>query len=145
MELERIAEKFGVYFTERGLSKTYGRIFGYFMTAKQPTTMGELVEKLQISKSTASVEIRRLLLMGVIEKVLLPNERADFYQLKENIWEVNLYQKIQDIKKLREIVEEVPFNLLEKSDGLKELADYCVFMETELKLLVKKYAKKRKE
>jgi DNA-binding transcriptional regulator GbsR (MarR family)/ribosomal protein S18 acetylase RimI-like enzyme len=140
MECEKIIEKFGIYFTEIGLSKTYGRLFGYFMIVKQPISMGELVEKLQISKSTASTEIRRLLAMGVIEKVLLPNERADFYQLKKNIWAVNLSQKIQDIKKLRDIVEEVPLQF-KKLNSFKNLGDYCDFMEAELKLLVKKYAK----
>lgn len=141
MESEKIIEKFGIYFTEVGLSKTYGRLFGYFMTVKCPVSMGELVEKLHISKSTASTEIRRLLAMGVIEKILLPHERADFYQLKKNIWEANLSQKIQDIKKLREIVDEVSSHKLKKLDHLKELGDYCDFMEAELKLLVKKYAK----
>jgi DNA-binding transcriptional regulator GbsR (MarR family)/ribosomal protein S18 acetylase RimI-like enzyme len=141
MEFEKIIEKFGIYFTEIGLSKTYGRLFGHFITIQQPVSMGELVEKLQISKSTASTEIRRLLAMGVIERVLLPNERADFYQLKKNIWAVNLGQKIQDIKKLREIVEEVPLQKLKKLDSLKDLGDYCDFMEVELKQLVKKYAK----
>lgn len=53
-------ERFGIYFDEIGLNKTYGRIFGFFMTIKDPISMGKLVTELQISKSTASVEIRRL-------------------------------------------------------------------------------------
>ena len=69
MNTEIIMDKFGIYFDEVGLSKTYGRLFGFFMTTNEPVSMNQLVEKLQISKSTASVEIRRLLSMGAIEKV----------------------------------------------------------------------------
>ncbi len=145
MDSSKIIDKFGIYFAEIGLSKTYGRLFGFFMTIKEPTSMGKLVEKLHISKSTASTELRKLLAMGVIEKVLFPNERADFYQLKNNIWSMHLKQKVESIKKLRAIIEEVPHNMLEDLDHLKEMADYCTFIEDELALLIKKYARFSKE
>lgn len=140
-----IIEKFGIYFDEVGLNKTYGRMFGVFMTTKEPISMGKLVEELQISKSTASTELRRLLSMGVIEKVLLADKRADFYQLKQNIWTGNLQQKIQDVKKLRSIVEEVSEDDLLTLKHLKEMANYCTFLESELKILVEKYMKIAKE
>lgn len=145
MDFDKVMEKFGIYFDEVGLSKTYGRMFGFFMTTLKPISMGKLVEKLQISKSTASTELRRLLAMGVIEKVLLPDERADFYQLKKNIWNVNLNQKVQDVKKLRAIIKEIPSSVLEDLDHLKEMANYCAFLEAELEILIKKYMKFTKE
>lgn len=83
--------------------------------------------------------------MGVIEKVLLPDERADFYQLKQNIWVGNLHQKIQDVKKLRSIVEGIPVGDLEVLKHLKEMANYCIFLEGELKILAEKYIKIAKE
>lgn len=136
---EIIMDKFGIYFDEIGLSKTYGRLFGFFMTTNEPVSMNQMVEKLQISKSTASVEIRRLLSMGAIEKVLLPDSRADFYQLKKNIWVQNLKQKMRDIKKLQSIIEEIPKEQLENLNHLKEMAIYCLFIETELEVIVQKY------
>jgi DNA-binding transcriptional regulator GbsR (MarR family) len=51
MNYDGVTEKFGIYFSEVGLSKTYGRLFGFFMTTTQPTSMGKLVEKLQIYSS----------------------------------------------------------------------------------------------
>lgn len=139
MNTQNIMDKFGIYFDEVGLSKTYGRLFGFFMTTNEPVSMNQLVEKLQISKSTASVEIRRLLSMGAIEKVLLPNNRADFYQLKKNIWVQNLEQKKRDIKKLQSIIKEIPEQQLEDLNHLKEMANYCLFIESELEEIVQKY------
>lgn len=141
MDFEKVMDKFGIYFDEVGLSKTYGRMFGLFMTSTQPMSMGMLVDKLQISKSTASTELRRLLLTGAIEKVLVPEERADFYQVKKNIWNLNLNQKIQDVKKLRAIIEEIPSDVLEGLEQLNEMAGYCAFLEAELEILIKKYSK----
>lgn len=115
------------------------------MTTNEPVAMNQLVEKLQISKSTASVEIRRLLSMGAIEKVLLPNSRADFYQLKKNIWIQNLEQKNRDIKKLQSIIKEIPDEQLKHLNHLKEMANYCLFIESELEAIVKKYIEYMKE
>lgn len=141
MNLEKVWDNFGLYFDGVGLSKTYGRMFGFFMTATKPVSMGQLVEKLKISKSTASIELRKLLTMGVIEKILLSDERADFYQLKKNIWNLNLHQKVQDVKKLRAIIEEVPPKVIEGLKQLQEMSHYCAFLEAELEILIKKYLK----
>jgi len=142
---DKVIEKFGIYFDEIGLNKTYGRMFGLFMTIKDPISMGGLVTELQISKSTASVEIRRLLLMGYIEKVLMPDQRADFYQLKKDVWITHFLQKLQMIKRLQSIVEEVPTEDLEVFKNLKEMGDYCDFMEIELKTLADKYVRNIKK
>lgn len=139
MDTQSIMDKFGIYFDEVGLNKTYGRLFGFFMTANEPVSMNQLVEKLQISKSTASVEIRRLLSMGAIEKVLFSESRADFYQLKKDIWVQNLKQKNRDIKKLQAILREIPDEQLEDLNHLQEMADYCLFIESELEAIVQKY------
>ncbi|MBS0585973.1 MAG: bifunctional helix-turn-helix transcriptional regulator/GNAT family N-acetyltransferase [Verrucomicrobia bacterium] len=141
----KIVEKFGIYFDEIGLNKTYGRMFGLFMITREPISMGRLVTELQISKSTASVEIRRLLVMGYIEKVLIPEERADFYQLKKDIWVTHFLQKMQMIKRLQSIVKEVPIEELEVFKSLQEMGDYCDFMEIELKNLADKYVRNIKK
>jgi len=139
MPYDRVIEKFGLYFAEIGLNKTCGRLFGIFMTAAEPLSMGELVTLLQISKSTASTELRRLLSMGMVEKALLPDKRADYYQLRKNLWAVNLRQKIEDIRKLQSIVAEIAPPDLAKLEHLQAMADYCSFLAPELEALVKKY------
>ena len=148
MTFKKVIEKFGIYFDEMGFSKTYGRLFGFFITASKPVSMGDLLKEIKMSKSTASVELRKLLLMGVIEKVSISYQRADFYQLKPNIWRHNLEQKIESIKKLRSLVEEIPKNKRSALKQVNELFVYCTFIEVELKSLRKKYeklVKKRKE
>lgn len=145
MGIDKVIEKFGIYFDEVGLSKTYGRMFGVFMTSRDPISMVQLVDHLQISKSTASVELRRLLSMGVIEKLLLPDQRADYYQIKKDIWTLHLRQKIAEMKKLRAIIEEIPVDDRRGLKHLEAMGDYCVFIEEELEILLDKYIKNVRE
>lgn len=139
--MNTLIEHFGLYFSEVGLNKTYGRLFGVFLLATKPLSMMDLVEQLSISKSTASVELRRLLTMGVIEKTAIPGERVEYYQLKQNIWLGNLKQKIEDIQRLRSIITKVPSKKIKDHPNLVEMEQYCIFMEEELERLVKKYSR----
>lgn len=142
--MNALIENFGLYFSDVGLNRTYGRLFGVFLLGTSPLSMTNLVEKLGISKSTASVELRRLLTMGVIEKVAFAGERVERYQLKENIWLVNLKQKVEEIRRLRSIISKVPANSIKKHPNLLEMHQYCIFMEEELERLAKKYSRKQK-
>lgn len=142
--MNALIENFGLYFSDVGLNRTYGRLFGVFLLGTSPLSMTNLVEKLGISKSTASVELRRLLTMGVIEKVAFAGERVERYQLKENIWLVNLKQKVEEIRRLRSIISKVPSNNIKQYPNLVEMEQYCIFMEEELERLVKKYSRKQR-
>jgi DNA-binding transcriptional regulator GbsR (MarR family) len=145
MTVDKIIEKFSTYFASVGLSKTYGRLFGIFITSSEPISMGALVKLLGISKSTASTELRRLVTMGVIEKVSISNERADFYQLKKDLWFQNLLQKVQDIQRLKAIIEKIPMEMRQKWQGVETMFHYCSFIEQQLIAITKKYEKLLKE
>jgi DNA-binding transcriptional regulator GbsR (MarR family) len=47
---DKVIERFGIYFDEIGLNKTYGRMFGLFMITKEPISMGRIVTELEIRK-----------------------------------------------------------------------------------------------
>lgn len=140
MDISKIIEKFGFYFDEIGMNKTYGRLFGLFMVSAEPISMSQIIDILKISKSTASTELRRLLQMGYIEKVLVEQERADFYRLVKDVWAKHFLQKIEVIKKLHSIVKQIPKQELKSLPHLKQMGFYCEFMREELERLVKKYS-----
>jgi DNA-binding transcriptional regulator GbsR (MarR family) len=139
MEEKKIIEKFGLYFDHIGLNKTYGRMFGLFMTLDKPLSMSDVIEALQISKSTASTELRRLSLMGYIEKVAIPGQRADFYQLVPNVWQVHFYQKMEMIHKLSSIVQQIPAKERKNFKQLNSMSHYCDFMSNKLRLLIQEF------
>ena len=139
MDEKKIIEKFGIYFDEIGLNKTYGRIFGLFMISQKPLSMSEVIEALQISKSTASNELRRLLMMGYLEKVSFSGERSDFYQLVENVWQVHFHKKMEIIDKLSSIIELVPVKERKKFKNLKNMSEYCAFMQNKLSMLIQEF------
>lgn len=64
-----------------GFTRIAGRLFGYLLLSEQPCSIFELSRALAVSKASVSTDARRLLELGVLERVLLPTDRRDYYQV----------------------------------------------------------------
>ncbi len=130
-----------LYFSEIGLSKTFGLIFGLFLWENKNFEMKDIINEVKISKSTASVELRKLIQFGAIEKFYEIGQNAQLYRIKNNMWSEVLAQKKNEIDKLRSILNGVEKKKINKTTSLQDIQNYCDFMEEELPLLSQKYKK----
>lgn len=64
-----------------GFTRIAGRLFGYLLLSEQPCSIFELSQALDVSKASVSTDARRLLELGVLERVMLPDDRRDYYQV----------------------------------------------------------------
>lgn len=80
-------EKFCMIAEQDGFPRIAGRIMAFLLVNEGPYTLDELAEELQISKTSASTNARLLEQHGIIERVLKPGDRRDFYRLAEDHWE----------------------------------------------------------
>ncbi|MEE4198564.1 MAG: hypothetical protein V2I54_13050 [Bacteroidales bacterium] len=77
-----LIEEIGIYFDKEGFQPIAGRILGLLMVMdKERFTFDEIVEELQISKSSASITLRNLEMRGDIEYITLPGERKRYFQI----------------------------------------------------------------
>ena len=80
---QELVEEIGRYFDKEGLQPIAGRILGLLMVMdKELFTFEEIVEELQISKSSASNAIKNLEIRGQIEYTTLPGDRKRYFHLK---------------------------------------------------------------
>ncbi|MDY6799880.1 MAG: MarR family transcriptional regulator [Bacteroidota bacterium] len=77
-----LIEKIGIYFDKEGFQPIAGRILALLMVMdKERFTFDEIVEELQISKSSASITLRNLEMRGDIEYITLHGERKRYFQI----------------------------------------------------------------
>ncbi len=62
-----------------GLPKSYGEIYGLFFASEHPLALDEVINKLQISKGSASQGIRFLKSINALNAIYLPGDRRDHY------------------------------------------------------------------
>lgn len=78
-----IIETIGRYFDREGFQPIAGRILGLLMVMdKEQFTFDEIVEELQISKSSASNALRNLEIRGQVEYITISGDRKRYFRLK---------------------------------------------------------------
>lgn len=127
-------------FERVGFPRMSGRIFGWLLISQPPQqSTGELAEVLQASKGSISTMTRLLIQIGLIERVSLPGERRDYFQIKPHAWSQMTKQRISQIATFRELAEK-GLGILEGTstdhrERLQEMCDIHAFWERELPLL----------
>lgn len=77
-----LVESIGRYLEKQGYQPVAGRILGLLMVMdKEEYTFDEIVEEMQISKSTASNALKNLELREAIEYITYPGNRKRYFQV----------------------------------------------------------------
>jgi DNA-binding transcriptional regulator GbsR (MarR family) len=81
---KELVESTGCMYDKKGFQPTAGRIIGLLtIMDKEQYTFDEIVEELQISKSSASNALNMLEISNIIEYTTLPGDRKRYFQIKK--------------------------------------------------------------
>ncbi|MBT5973217.1 GbsR/MarR family transcriptional regulator [Desulfobacula sp.] len=75
------AEKFG-------FSRIAGQLEGLLLFSKEPMSLDEMAERLEVSKGSISTNIRFLESWKVVKKVYHRGARKNYYEIRGSIWEI---------------------------------------------------------
>jgi len=75
------AEKFG-------FSRIAGQLEGLLLFTREPMSLDEMAERLEVSKASVSTNIRLLERWKVVRKVYHRGERKNYYRIRGSIWEI---------------------------------------------------------
>lgn len=128
------------HFNNNGLSISLSKILALFLVSQEKViSMKDIIEKIGIAKSTASVEIARLEQMQFIEKTFKPNQRGHHYRLLPNLWSSALAKKQTELAALQNIIYNAQKEFSDIPSSLRELQQYVAFMEQEWPILIAKW------
>lgn len=136
-----LIEKIGLYFDKEGFQPIAGRILGLLMVMdKEQFTFDEIVEELQISKSSASNALKNLEIREDIEYITQPGDRKRYFQVRKQ----DKFTLIKGFeKKMRQSMDMFDCILSLKADKnssnavfLKEIKDTMEFVLTQLNKLI---------
>ncbi|MCP4357697.1 MAG: MarR family transcriptional regulator [Chloroflexi bacterium] len=149
-QLLHYVEEFGLYYEQFGLPRTAGRVLGWLLVCDPPRqTMNELVEVLQVSKSSISSASRVLIQTGLADRISLPGKRRDYYRINEDAWIRGWELQIQQAPQMRQMAERGLALLDSESDirkkRLVEMHELYTFMEVESPKLLNRYRALRQQ
>ena len=126
---QQFISSWGAFGTHWGINRTMAQIHALLLISPDPMTQDDVMEELNISRGNTNMNIRELINWGLVERVLLPGERKEFFSAEKDIWKV-VKQIIKERKK-REL--EPMLNLLdqlEEVDGDKRDKNVKSFIDT---------------
>ncbi len=105
MKLDEAKQQFilnwGVLGTQWGINRTMAQIHALLLVSPAPLSTDEIMAQLQISRGNTNMNVRELMDWGIVEKVLKPGDRKEFFVADKDIWKVAM--RIIKERKRREV------------------------------------------
>jgi DNA-binding transcriptional regulator GbsR (MarR family) len=122
-------QAWGLLGAQWGINRTMAQIHALLLIAPEPLSAEEIMEALDISRGNANMNVRELMNWGIVEKVLVPGERKEFFVAEKDIWKVGT--AIARERKKRELDPVLKVLLqLNKIDGDQKDKHIKAFRET---------------
>ncbi|MBK7433418.1 MAG: transcriptional regulator [Chitinophagaceae bacterium] len=119
----------GAFGTQWGINRTMAQIHALLLISPDPITQDTIMAELNISRGNVNMNTRELIDWGLVDRVLIPGERKEFFSAEKDIWKVAT-QIIKERKK-RELDPMLKLlGQLEKIDGQAKDRDVKQFTET---------------
>jgi DNA-binding transcriptional regulator GbsR (MarR family) len=112
---QQFISSWGAFGTHWGINRTMAQIHALLLISPDPLTQDDIMEDLNISRGNTNMNIRELINWGLVERVILPGERKEFFTAEKDIWKV--VKQIVKERKKREL--EPMMQLLDKLEDVE--------------------------
>jgi DNA-binding transcriptional regulator GbsR (MarR family) len=112
---QQFISSWGAFGTHWGINRTMAQIHALLLIFPDPLSQDDIMNELNISRGNTNMNIRELINWGLVERVLLPGERKEYFTAEKDIWKV--VKRIVKERKKREL--EPMMLLLDKLENVE--------------------------
>lgn len=121
--------KWGAFGSHWGINRTMAQVHALLLISADPLSQDDIMEQLNVSRGNANMNIRALMDWGLVERVIIPGERREFFVAEKDIWKVATQilreRKKREFDPMMRTVES-----LENIEGDKKDKNHKQFTET---------------
>ena len=126
---QQFISSWGAFGTHWGINKTMAQIHALLLVSPDPLAQDNVMEQLTISRGNVNMNIRDLIDWGLVDRIIIPGERKEYFTAEKDIWKVAT-QIIKERKK-RELDPMLKLLAqLENIEGDKKAKDVKQFIDT---------------
>jgi DNA-binding transcriptional regulator GbsR (MarR family) len=85
---KQFVSAWGSFGSNWGINRTMAQIHALLMVSTKPLNADEVMEALSISRGNTNMNIRELINWGLVERVVIPGERKEYFAAEKDIWKV---------------------------------------------------------
>ena len=125
---QQFISSWGAFGTHWGINRTMAQIHALLLISPDPLTQDDIMEELNISRGNVNMNTRELINWGLIDRVILPGERKEYFSAEKDIWKV--VKQIVKERKKRELEPMLKLlDQLENVEGDKKDKNVKSFVE----------------
>jgi DNA-binding transcriptional regulator GbsR (MarR family) len=98
---QQFLQTWGKLGSEWGINRTMAQVHALLLISPDPLSAEEIMEELNISRGNVNMNVRELIDWDLVNKVLIPGERKEFFTAEKDIWEIA--KRVAKERKRREI------------------------------------------
>ena len=126
---QQFISSWGAFGTHWGINRTMAQIHALLLVSPDPLTQDDIMDELDISRGNTNMNIRELINWGLVERVIIPGERKEYFTAEKDIWKV--VKQIVKERKKRELEPMLQLlDKLEAVDGDKRDKHVKTFVDT---------------
>ena len=126
---QQFISSWGAFGTHWGINRTMAQIHALLLISADPITQDDMMEQLNISRGNTNMNIRELINWGLVERVLIPGERKEYFTAEKDIWKVvKLIVKERKKRELEPMLQLL--DKLEEVEGDKRDKNVRTFVDT---------------
>jgi DNA-binding transcriptional regulator GbsR (MarR family) len=126
---QQFISTWGAMGTHWGINRTMAQVHALLMISPDPLTQDDIMNQLNISRGNVNMNIRDLIDWGLVDRVILPGERKEYFTAEKDIYKVAT-QIIKERKK-RELDPMMKLmDQLSKVEGDKRDKEVKTFVDT---------------
>ncbi len=98
---EQFIQSWGVLGSQWGINRTMAQVHALLLVASTPLSTDDIMLQLSISRGNANMNVRELMDWNLVNKVIVPGDRKEYFIAEKDIWKVATY--IMQQRKKREL------------------------------------------
>ncbi|MGN6421414.1 MAG: GbsR/MarR family transcriptional regulator [Pseudobacter sp.] len=121
--------KWGAFGSHWGINRTMAQVHALLLISADPLSQDDIMEQLNVSRGNANMNIRELIDWGLVDRIIIPGERKEYFVAEKDIWKVATQilreRKKREFNPMMKVVE-----ALEHVEGDKKDKNHKQFTET---------------
>lgn len=122
--VDRFVTFWGKMASSWGINRTMAQVYALLYCVEQPRNTDQIMERLQISRGSANMNLRSLVDWSLVEKTHVPDSRKDHYVAETDVWQVTARiieeRERQEVRPVRDQLEGVAEHLIPEDQALDD-------------------------
>ena len=122
--VDRFVTFWGDMASSWGINRTMAQVYALLYCAERPRNTDQIMERLQISRGSANMNLRALVDWDLAEKTSVPDSRKDHYVAEKDVWKATARiieeRERQEVRPVREHLKGVADHLVPEGERIED-------------------------